>query len=87
MRIREDLPEAQPIIARLDEIGKLWQERWDELDPLMKGLIHPSDLSLPEEREEFHNLKLSIRPKSASEARQDILKRKKERLTAEKSVI
>lgn len=77
--IREDLPEAIPILERISEICALGEERHKDLGPSLLGLIHPSDLLTAEEKGELHELKLSLRPKSAQEAREDILRKRGEK--------
>lgn len=80
-RIREDLPEAKPIIDRIDEITKIGEQRHNKM-PVgqVRDLTHPFDLLTEEEKIELHELKLKLRPKSAEEARADIEKRRQQRL-------
>lgn len=79
-RIREDLPEAAPIIAEIDALTKLSEERHSELGPDLKGLVHPSELLTPEEKQRVYDLKMSLRPKSREEAKADIMKKRAARL-------
>jgi len=78
-RVREDLPEAKPVIAAIDEIVKVCADRHDELSPTMQGLIHPSELATPAERERMHKLKMALRSKSREEAHADILIKRQRR--------
>lgn len=76
-RIREDLPEAQPIIAEIDALVSEAARRHAEMEhPDIKMLTHPGDLLTAEERTRLHELKMRLRPKSAQEARADILSRR-----------
>jgi len=80
LRIREDLPEAKPIIDKIDEIVKRGTDRQAAMsDGQVKQLTHPFDTLTSAEKEELHNLKMQLRPKSAQEARADILKKRADR--------
>jgi hypothetical protein len=83
MRIREDSPAAIPIIAEIDRIIGLGEQRRSAMHPgQTKDLTHPSDLLTSEEKSELHALKMRLRPKSASEAAADIKKRREARKSA-----
>lgn len=74
-RIRQDSPAAVPIIAEIDKLSAIAQERWDDLcknAPSMGGLIHPSQLLDKNEAETMHKLKMRLRFKSPAEAKADL---------------
>lgn len=75
-RIREDLPEAAPIIARIDELVATMEARHASCGPDVRAVTHPIEFATSGEMEEMHLLKMQLRPKSAEEARADILKRR-----------
>jgi len=81
-RIREDSLEALPIIARIDQLTAMSEEKHKHLCPDLAGLIHPSDLLDEKEKEELHQLKMQLRPKSREEARADLARRRANRTLA-----
>jgi hypothetical protein len=84
MRIREDLPEAKPILDEIDAIvakGRLRHAAMDEHQ--LKYLIHSSDMQTEAEKTRLHKLRSMIRPKSQAEAKADVAKKRAERLTQE----
>ncbi len=73
-RVREDLPEARPILAEMDAIVALGVARQAAMsEGEVKWLTHPFEMLTVEEKTRLHELKLSIRPKSREEARADII--------------
>lgn len=86
-RIREDLPEAKPILAEIDHIVARAEARHAEMKPgQTKDLTHPNDLLTSEEKGKLHDLKLKLRSKSAQEAKADILKRRAARKAGKDSI-
>lgn len=80
-RIRSDLPEAKPIIDRIDAIVAQGEKRRSEMhEGQTKDLTHPSDLLTFSEKEELHSLKLMLREKTPAEARADLAKKRAARL-------
>ena len=82
-RIREDSPEARPIIEEMDRIVLACKERHEACCWDIRSVTHASDYATPEERARLHELKMRLRPKSAEEARADILARRAARKQAE----
>jgi antirestriction protein ArdC len=76
-RIREDLPEARPILARMNEImtGAAARNGYP-------GQSVPPHLLTNVETEELHALKMRLRCKTPEEARADLLKKRQARTQA-----
>lgn len=82
VRIREDLPEAKPIIARLDELTRRGEARQAKMAPgQVKDLTHPQDMLTPAEKNEFHALQLRLRRKTPAEAKADLVLKRKATVT------
>ncbi len=73
-RIRDDLPEAQPIRQEIDRLEQKARELHGRMaEGQTKYLTNPIELLSGEERQRLHDLQLSIRPKTAAEAKADVM--------------
>ena len=79
-RVREDLPEALPIIEGIDAICYASEKRHAEMhEGQWKYLTHPFDMLTSAEKSEYHRLQLMLRPKTPQEAHTDVLKKREAR--------
>ncbi len=85
-RIRDDLPEAKPIIDEMDKIGDRARRRMKESDSFMRE-TRPAEIDwmTDAERAQFHELQMKIRPKTAGEAKADVVRKRAERLAKPKA--
>lgn len=80
-RLREDLPEAAPIIEGIDALCWVSEQRYAEMFPGdVKTLTHPFDLLTSPEKSELHRLKMMLRFKTPQEAKADLAKKRQARL-------
>ncbi len=80
-RIRDDSPEAAPILAEMNAILAEGRRRRDAMDEgQTKYITRAYDMLESGEKERYHTLLSSLRPKTKAEARADVAKRRAERL-------
>ena len=80
-RIRDDLPEAKPILDEMDAICARGRARMvTAKDPIVRGL-NPTifDWLTEDERDRMSALQLQLRLKSAAEAQADVRRKRAER--------
>ena len=71
-RIREDLPEAKPILDEINAISDKANALHDAMaEGQTKNLTNPIDLLSTEEKTRLHELQNQLRPKSQAEAKAD----------------
>lgn len=80
-RIRDDLPEAQPLVREIDQIIEEANRQWNKMaDGQTKSLTNPTDLLDDGQKQRLNELQNRLRSKSAEEAKADVMRRRKQRL-------
>src|SRR5512141_2387875 len=82
-RLRDDSPEAQPILAEIEEISARGRQRFNACRDALKYAHAPTALDwlTEDERNRLHDLQLMLRPKSQAEAQADVAAKRAARLT------
>jgi hypothetical protein len=76
-RIRDDLPEAQPIKRQIDELVAEAERRHAAMAPgQTKDLTQPVDLLDAGDKAKLHSLQMRLRPKSQAEAKADVQRKR-----------